>query len=139
MATLVIEYVRIGNLVSHFGKTITAIEGVCVWEDWIQNSNYSERGIEEFEYIPINEEWIHYFGFVKDVVSGDWVIKTPTYPDFVLDKNFQPIKQGVHIADYTVEYVHQLQNIAFLATGLELYNSFLNLFWNDLKPIGDNG
>lgn len=42
--------------------------------------------------------------------------------EFILDASFQPLVYGssIHLLDYEIEYLHQLQNVYFALTGKEL-------------------
>jgi hypothetical protein len=130
-----INELRIGNYISPLGMGITVVEGLCIWDGLIHSSNFAERGIEDFEPIPLTEEWLLKFGF-EDVdlnMSGsNWLVKE--------QKGIW--RQAIRIAysersdewSLTLEcvspptlsisrlkYVHQLQNLYFALTGEEIY------------------
>ena len=110
---------RIGNLVYYClkdEKYINKIGGIDIYsiED---NEEYQES----HEPIPLTEEWLLKFGFVRidSNYEKEWLllhknIKTGTV-DFLLNEP--------HTGKYKVtvlEYVHQLQNLYFALTGEEL-------------------
>lgn len=112
---------RLGNYVSYaetgtqFRVVEIALGGLEVHSDeemtWIE--------IEEFEGIPLTEEWLLKFGFKKSRLGYD-------LDEFSLYHNHSgalPI-YGPYWkeweAGYNIQYVHQLQNIYFAMTGREL-------------------
>jgi hypothetical protein len=130
-----INELRIGNYISPLGRGITIVEGLCIWDGLIQSSNFAERGIEDFEPIPITEEWLLKFGF-EDVdlnMSGsNWLVKEQkgiwrqairiAYSEkseewsLTLECVSPPTLSIVRL-----KYVHQLQNLYFALTGEEIY------------------
>jgi hypothetical protein len=129
-----INELRIGNYISPLGIGITVVEGLCTWDGLIQSSNFAERGIEDFEPIPLTEEWLLKFGF-EDVdlnMSGsNWLVKEQkglwrqairiAYSEkseewsLTLECVSPPTLSIVRL-----KYVHQLQNLYFALTGNEL-------------------
>lgn len=111
-----IQELRIGNYVKIF-DTITQIEGMSTWDNLIQNSNFAERELSEFEPIELTEEWLLKFGFKKD-----------GYGDFIISNAIMWLNNGKIIAhigmstaiDIKCNYVHELQNIYFSLKGQEL-------------------
>jgi hypothetical protein len=72
--------------------------------------------------IPLTEEWLTKFGFEEDAESKSWAILTTLekfdYQFEVSNKyqeHFQPDFLRIDI-----KYVHQLQNLYFALTGIEL-------------------
>jgi hypothetical protein len=129
-----INELRIGNYISPLGRGVTVVEGLCTWDGLIQSSNFAERGIEDFEPIPLTEEWLLKFGF-EDVdlnMSGsNWLVKEQkglwrqairiAYSEkseewsLTLECVSPPTLSIVRL-----KYVHQLQNLYFALTGNEL-------------------
>jgi hypothetical protein len=102
-----INELRIGNYISPLGRGITVVEGLCTWDGLIQSSNFAERGIEDFEPIPLTEEWYEKLGLKK----------ITAFNGAVCWGNDKFVHSGVHPE---CEYVHQLQNLFFVMTGDEL-------------------
>ena len=105
------EELRIGNLVhdvlNNNAKRINQ-ENLCDFAN----------GYVSFEPIPLTEEWLLKFGFDETIVEG--------YPIYQSDKGFiveyYKDESVFLILDFEVriKYVHQLQNLYFALTGLEL-------------------
>jgi hypothetical protein len=116
-----INELRIGNYISPLGRGITVVEGLCIWDGLIQSSNFAERGIEDFEPIPLTEEWLLKFGATEKYksVSNRWsfgifALDDPEDEDGILTNEFY------YDSTLKVKYVHQLQNLYFALTGEEL-------------------
>jgi hypothetical protein len=118
-----IKELRIGNNVM-IGGIITKIEGLSTWDDIIQNSNFSERPLSEFEPIPLTEEILLKCGFKKD--GRYLILKLEEYCNLFYDTTDKTICIGVEYeaggTERKFEYVHQLQNLVFALTGEELLN-----------------
>jgi hypothetical protein len=110
---------RIGNFIkfSEDGTifTVGSIEerGFTVQNDeetaWIE--------AEEFEPIPLTEEWLLKFGFEKNY-RVNWRLKSGYH---WIEVNLHSVYiNGQQVV--LIEYVHQLQNIYFALTGEELIN-----------------
>lgn len=80
-----------------------------------------------FEPIPLTEEWLEKFGFIKYDQMGDWSFwnyKLPTERHW----NLGILSKGVHVSFGSlnwddcpiVHHVHELQNLYFAITGNEL-------------------
>jgi hypothetical protein len=71
------------------------------------------------EPIPLNDNLLLKFGFEQNWEDVD---AFPTYhlESFVLDEKFQPIDSGFKIADYDLQFVHELQNFYFSIKNQEL-------------------
>jgi hypothetical protein len=102
---------RVGNYISALGKTITQVEGFCIWDGLIQNSDFSERDVEDFDEIRITEKWLIDFGFNKCFETCFEL------NGFILNEDF--ILMDIHIT-IKLDYVHQLQNLYFALTKNEL-------------------
>lgn len=104
---------RIGNLVK-----VPTTDGSDVFTQ-IEPSNYchewnSEISIESYNPIPLTEEWLVKFGFVKteDIFKNIY----HSIEKFQMEN----INYFVGITETKLLYVHQLQNLYFALTGEEL-------------------
>lgn len=108
-----IEELRIGNW----------IEFDAYGSQFIQVSKESFNEIEEhhYSYIPINEEWLIKFGFIKSTYyNSEFAEYRTSY-----EKDLFVLKENFEYFNYTnlkckLEYVHQLQNIFYCLLGKEL-------------------
>lgn len=112
---------RIGNLVDtkeHKSIVISSINSIIdeigyVWN----NHNFGYYQLKTFQPIPLTEQWLLRFGFVKQherfYVLNDWVVE---YREGTKLFNFATEEY----IDIIVKYVHQLQNLFFVLTGEEL-------------------
>lgn len=109
---------RIGNLVSNMNPrhndSILTIESIG--DNHEVNMFYRKYLLSELEPIPLTEEWLLKFGFVKHKT-------TDIYPTFA--KQMFNWNDGIlYIIGYGfmnhIKHVHQLQNIYFALTGEEL-------------------
>jgi len=116
---------RIGNLVySELDYCDIAITGI------LQTDVYSKSGFAPVEYykpIPLDEEWILKFGFIK--VSDNYIIiESYHYQNnecwiYLLPDSFEfelNTMDERHNLGKQFKYVHQLQNLYFALTGEEL-------------------
>lgn len=122
---------RIGNFIK-ISNTITKVEGFSEWDNIVQSSNFAERKINEFEPIPITEEWLLKFGFgniTEQCAFKSINIKTFCKSFTVKGCNEQQtifIELGTRgwtfkrVGYPLYNYVHQLQNLYFALTGDEL-------------------
>jgi hypothetical protein len=104
---------RIGNW-GHSG--ITKEDFIIEAHDIVNISGGFDNG--KVQPIPLTEEWLVKFGFVKNN-SGFYEQKRFTYhPEYGWKILSQWIKGWVNVAE--IKYVHQLQNLYFALTGEEL-------------------
>jgi hypothetical protein len=124
---------RIGNLVNHsiFGNCkITALdyEMICIQrndkdiKEWFYT--------EEYEPIPLTEEWLLKFGFEfrntnKQYgwyleVSKNRVLTWCHSKEISLDFDLEDYDYNNTLFDFNCEYIHRLQNLYFALTGTEL-------------------
>lgn len=96
---------RIGNLVKRNNIVV-----VC---DFMSISDCYQLP-DEYEPIPLTEEWLVRFGWEK---SGEWFYKD--YYEINLNGIFNPSDAHYTIHN-DIKYVHQLQNLYFALTGEEL-------------------
>jgi hypothetical protein len=131
---------RVGNLVyeSKRSKILRKKIGVEICEIKSLNIHHLESfpESENFEPIPLTEEWLLKFKFIKD----DNEFRAPKILGFIksiyeicirLHDGFCDVvleEEQINIEIYTVilplkiKYVHQLQNLYFALTGKELTN-----------------
>lgn len=88
-----------------------------------QVSKESFNEIEEHHYsgIPITEEWLIKFGFVKNLKHGieNYINCDFTYyPSNNQVKIFDRFGGSIYVEN--IEYIHQLQNLCFVLTQKEL-------------------
>lgn len=116
------QSLRIGNLLQERNSgatgTVSAPSGNAEMHSWI----------DQYEPIPITQEWLEKFGFEKDDSGED-----PSHPDYVewYRKEFPVIGILCQSSDkmflfdentdtLRIYYVHQLQNLVYALTGQEL-------------------
>lgn len=119
---------RLGNFVlfASEGKQFTVKE---LSIGGIEVSNTEELvwiEIEEFEGIPLSEEWLEKFGF-DSKASTTWSEGPDNPIDYKVYKKgrftyntFQEAWWYNGLLEYQPKYVHQLQNLYFALTGQEL-------------------
>jgi len=102
---------RIGNYVVGDSGTPYRIE-LSDFADWYNDHNSHEYG-DHVKPIPLTEEWLTRFGFVKEKGSYIMGVHQSRFSGLMKFK-FDPL-------DITrVKYVHELQNLYFALTGEEL-------------------
>ena len=69
--------------------------------------------------IPLTEEWLLKFGFVKDGDSDTYNLCTEEYNEMCIEGYLQS-EMNVMDINVTLKHVHQLQNLYFALTGKEL-------------------
>ena len=95
-----------------------------VWSSMLMGYFFKDKLFfqgEEMQPIPLTEEWLSKFGFIKEVIIEDGI----TYNHYY---NGNPIELYGYDAqiyfdkgwDTELKYVHQLQNLNFALTGNEL-------------------
>lgn len=112
---------RIGNLVNRLG-IITVIRGISIDSDGMGYIHTPMSGIitiNQIETIPLTEELLVKFGFVKS--HSYWRNKNISMLSFKLQRNTWFFTTGKGEGNgVALEYVHQLQNLYFALTGEEL-------------------
>ena len=103
---------RIGNLILKEGEIIT-VSSFTLYN--------VERDEEAFEPIVLTEKWLLKLGFEWDIfyqgyTDGNWVIKPNDEKGYRLSYG----KRKYDVIVWTIQYVHQLQNLYFALTGKEL-------------------
>ena len=101
---------RIGNWIQ-FRYTETPVR--ITLGDFVRE--YNDEHLEDYEPIPLTEEWLLKFGFEYSDLNGDsglWKI-----PPFQI---YGKYNQFIYDYRLDVNYVHQLQNLYFALTYEEL-------------------
>lgn len=111
--------IRLGNKISLEGKNYT-IDAKMMYAIFSGNPDYD---ISKFEPILLSSEWLLKFGFkenkVEDITYEKEIshckgfvvsFSTQSYDWFLCDTD----------VDTNVKYIHQLQNLYFAMTGLEI-------------------
>jgi len=98
---------RVGNLVFFPLKDIPAL----ILRDMFEYQN-GLANLEDYRPIPLAKEWLLRLGFTQSYEHDYYELN-----DFILDNEF--ILCDIDIRVQTL-YVHQLQNLYFALTGLEL-------------------
>jgi hypothetical protein len=106
---------RIGNWVQ-FKYTETPVR--ITLGDFVRE--YKDEHLDDYEPIPLTEEWLVKFGFEKD--DGIWEHKELMWSCEISgdDDSFNFKRLGLDIPCIGIFYVHQLQNLYFALTGQEL-------------------
>ena len=116
---------RIGNYVGFIKHQHTTIIE-SMWEDLIGHSSGSERGIDDFEPIPLTEEWLLKFGFKEYDKRKNRFITDDGFEIEIQGKNYAyciyDVESAPHLTHFIghCKYVHQLQNLYFALTNEEL-------------------
>jgi len=102
---------RIGNCVKQ-----GTIESLSTTLAEVNDCVYEVRVLES---IPLTEEWLIKFGFKNIDTNEDggdnyWYLDKT---DFMLDRSFQSLQMNT---SFDLKYIHQLQNLHFALTGVEL-------------------
>ena len=124
-----INELRIGNIIG----AITVNNPVKVTDIFtgynddpmVNCDNFSERGIEDFEPIPLTEDWLINLGFSFIQLSSDKSYKKYAKPymcgairiNYKKDNSFWYVANG---NTFLIKSVHQLQNLYFALTNTEL-------------------
>ena len=112
---------RIGNWVQ-FRHTETPV--LITLADFVRE--YTEEHLEDYEPIPLTEEWLERFGFDEDGFKQyefiNWGIKVKKDPHAISETNWIVFHGFMNQFSEIVslKHVHQLQNLYFALTGEEL-------------------
>ena len=114
------QELRIGNFVLFDNKKVE-ITGIVKSGFYFDKQDFAINLLEWFQPIPLTEEWLLKFGFVKTPTKyyiGDLNDLCNRDLDLVLTTN----KNIISYQDYLhpIHYVHSLQNLYFALTGKEL-------------------
>jgi len=122
---------RIGNLVHY------EVEGtleLCTLDGYdIYSMEGNQSYCDEHIPIPLTEEWLLKFGFVKNKKSKDYQMQLETEDRWlvimIIQDNFYPVAEQLGELSHQrgnlfhfncIQYVHQLQNLYFALTETEL-------------------
>jgi len=128
---------RIGNLVKLLDRTVFTISSIEQKGFTVQNKEETTWiEAEEFEPIPLTEEWLLKFGFEKiitdteDAYGIDYNLEVPDICYISYSDDFSCSIYGSEYASKnsigaipnwnSIKYVHGLQNLYFALTGEEL-------------------
>lgn len=120
------QELRIGNYVfdtyNNYMSRVDEIDEIGITTD----NGYSrhQQEIENYEPIPLDEFWLTWFNFTK-YASGRFYITTQNDNRIYFNLTDNVVceitnKHGIHFMYSEVKYLHQLQNLYFALTGLEL-------------------
>src|SRR5690606_5592445 len=117
------QELRIGNYVLWQGKIVEVISIMPRWACVRYNEVTFSRSYEEFQPVPITEEWLAEFGFVRGgefyslwVMAGLLYYCAPGKRFFI-----EVFAFGNSIRfDVNTQYVHQLQNLYYDFRGEEI-------------------
>ena len=120
---------RIGNYIMQDGE-ITCVEklsnSIDDWDDWDDWDRTNGKRTQDYQPLPLTEEWLLKFGF--EYLQVDYFSHRNS---FQLDSNlgfviWGRIETGLFLyidgneGGEVIKYVHQLQNLYFALTGKEL-------------------
>ena len=114
------QQLRIGNLVfaDLYNEKPILIESICSKNQDIFNSTTGEIPFSSLKPIPINEKWLEKMGFIRDDdTSYRWFILDRSVA-YDLDVNCIRISDSWEFGKR--KYVHELQNLIFFLSGVEL-------------------
>ena len=112
---------RVGNYVEYLvsdylEKTKLYWEVVKIDADDIHWLSKVDDKDENFRPIPLTEEWLLKFGFINDKILAFYK-NNSSESTIIIDYNFICLLGYSHVK---LKYVHQLQNLYFSLTGIEL-------------------
>ena len=113
---------RINNWVQ-FKHTETPVR--VILGDFVMAREYKDERLDDYEPIPLTEEWLVKFGFEK---HGDWYCKPNYFEDLNVSLVHRKTTHG-SADEITVkhpEHIHSLQNLYFALTGEELKQKEMN-------------
>ena len=113
-----IKELRIGNYISPLGIGITKVEGFCIWDNLIQSSNFAERDIEDFEPIPLTEDWLLKFGLKK--IEEYCFELDDIHVNTKRELMWITTKCKIELEFNIPNYIHELQNLYFALTEKEI-------------------
>ena len=119
------QELRIGNYVLWQGKIVEVISIMPRWACVRYDEVTFSRSYEEFQSVPITEEWLREFGFEENTRishSSGKGVEYATFHKFGLLWNSSQAKWwwDNRVFNHPPMYVHQLQNLTYALTGEEL-------------------
>ncbi len=132
---------RIGNYVNRVHSSIGEKTGIICFDERIWYAiGESLDYLQDYEPIPLTEEWLVKFGFVKDEHFEHWKslllpeIKIVDFPNTGIQNKISIFGNSIRLCSkhlgknwreesfsfFNIKYVHQLQNLYFALTGEEL-------------------
>lgn len=109
---------RLKNLLDYRG-TIVEVGNLGYFFETVKPDttlSYGSDDIRDYEPIPLTEEWLLKFGFIKVMEKGNYITYSNKTKRIGMYKNYC-IMRGHGV---TFNYVHQLQNLYFALTRTEL-------------------
>ena len=115
---LKLNEIRLGNKILHEGKIYT-VDAKMMYAFFTGKTDYD---IDNFEAIPLTEEWLLKLGFKKNAEYKYFVKEIRPSKEFILDFSTQSNNWFLCDTDVdtNIKYVHQLQNLYFALTEKEL-------------------
>jgi hypothetical protein len=111
------QELRIGNWIQ-FRHTETPVR--ITLGDFVRE--YNNEHLEDYEPIPLTEEWLVKFGFEFDKGCSYWKSEIELTKD-TMEEYFTAFDcRGFGLCEKEIKHVHQLQNLYFALTGEELTN-----------------
>lgn len=120
-----VKELRIGNYVHNNVESFAIQAKDLIFLLAFDNEHYAEP-------IPLTEEWLLKFGFIKKINNGSEYLRYYWDGDIMIyvDEDTNAMYLGDYdeyhdckpfgLSEQKIQYVHQLQNLAFLLTGNEL-------------------
>ena len=110
---------RIGNYVEHH-KEVVRIVGITEENPYIDTITIDYLDWDEIEPIPLTEEWLLKFGFVK-LGKLDFFYISEQEMNFKVSCDLKMIAwYNLQLHGVEIKHVHQLQNLYFALTNTEL-------------------
>jgi len=107
---------RIGNFINYLGSGEVQIKDAKALFNSMEQFNYPHPKVSP---IPLTEEWLIKFGFVKHKDRFEYKIKE--FRICLNSDSNEYVFPDWDVFDYLqIKYVHQLQNLYFALTGEEL-------------------
>ena len=89
----------------------------------VDHIKWISEGDNIYKPIPLTEEWLVKFGFIKAIDDNIWVNQSSYQSSYQLTFNSQigaSLYENSHWIKSDIKYVHTLQNLYFALTGEEL-------------------
>lgn len=110
-----VEFVT-GQIAGVYDTAYIDFEGCESLNKGMEISSLESDFDEYLQPIPLSEDWLLKFGFVKNDYPYDDYVSPP----FGLGMNIIKISKDMEFFIFKLSYVHQLQNLYFALTGEEL-------------------